>query len=331
VTQGASRSPDLSVTVGAQVGGTIPGMRSFVIAAAFVIGIALVPVAPAHAVGGGDCKDEPRVVRDLRYASVDGVDANLLSLDLYLPATGGDCPEAPLVVGVHGGGWHRGDKARFTGDKASVFNEQGWAFASVNYRLTDPAVTPAVRYPTHNEDVATAVGRLVDHARRYDLDPDRLALLGHSAGAGIVAAVTTDERYLEAQGLSLGAISCSVPIDTEGFDVSARIGSGGRAALLYRSVFGNDPAVWPEASPLTHVQAGKGIPSTLLVRRGNASRQAQLDEFAAALRDADVDVEVIDATGLSHGDVNTRIGEPGDDVMTPAVTGFLDGCFTSPR
>lgn len=312
---------------------SIPGALILTLVLAVGVGGALVPMASSSAsteTSAGakrDCTDTPRVIRDVRYDAVDGVDPNLLSLDLHLPQTGSDCRPAPLVVGVHGGGWRKGDKHSFTGDKAKLFNDQGWAFASVNYRLSDPATRPFVRYPTHNQDVANAVGFLVDHAARYDLDPDRVGILGHSAGAGIVAAVATDEQFLEHAGLGLDALRCAFPDDTEGFDIAARIANGGIAARLYQNAFGTDPAGWEAASPINHVERGKGIPPILLTRRGAPSRVAQLQTFADTLRSAGVDVQVIDATGYSHGDVNRLIGSTTDPVMTKPVTAFFEGCF----
>ena len=273
------------------------------------------------------CRTMPEVVEGLRYDTIDGVAPNDLSLDLHLPATGKACAPVPLVIGVHGGGWVVGDKRGFTGDKAKLFNEQGWAFANLNYRLTRRGQDPAVRYPTHNEDVARAVAWLLDHADEYGLDPERVGILGHSAGAQIVASVTTDERYLEDVGLGLDTIACAFPDDTEGFDVAARVAMGNRGARLYAVIFGSDPATQRDASPLEHVEAGKDIPSMLLVRRGEPSRVAQLGQFATALRAADVDVEIIDATGYSHAEVNELIGSTEDPIMTKPVKAFFEGCF----
>jgi arylformamidase len=216
------------------------------------------------------------------------------------PAKDGTCAPVPLVVGVHGGGWRRGDKQGFTGDKAKLFNDQGWAFANVNYRLSDPAANPAVQYPTHNQDVANAVGYLVDHAEKYGLDPEQVGILGHSAGAGIVATVATDEQFLKKAGLGLDALKCAFPDDTEGYDVAARIADGGLAARIYENAFGTDPSVWKEASPINHVERGKHIPPMLLTQRGAPGRVAQLQSFAGALRDAGVPVTIIDASGYSH-------------------------------
>jgi acetyl esterase/lipase len=283
----------------------------------------------------GECSTSPRVVRDVSYDSVAGVDPNLLSLDLYLPAMkpskDGTCAPVPLVVGVHGGGWRIGDKRGFTGDKAKLFNDQGWAFANVNYRLSDPAATPPVQYPTHNQDVANAVGYLVDHSKKYGLDPEQVGILGHSAGAGIVATVATDEQFLKKAGLGLDTLKCAFPDDTEGFDVAARIADGGMAARIYENAFGTDPAVWKEASPINHVERGKHIPPMLLTQRGEPGRVAQLQAFADELRGAGVPVTIIDASGYSHMQVNQLIGSTTDPLMTKPVTAFFDHCFAGSK
>ena len=182
------------------------------------------------------CPGGARPVTDLAYEDLPGVDPALLSLDVYPPAHG--CP-APVVIWVHGGGWRIGDKRNQMADKVRLLNDAGYAVVSVDYRLTDPASPEPVRYPTHNEDVAAAVAWVHDHIAGYGGDPTRLALLGHSAGAQIVASVATDERYLGEHGLGLDALRCAAPLDTEGYDVAGPAGAG---IDIYRDVFGDDPA-----------------------------------------------------------------------------------------
>lgn len=301
-------------------------MRAGTVATA--LALCAIPLMAASPVGAAaKCPHDARVARDVPYRTVEGVDPNMTSLDVYEPAARGKCKPAPIVMWVHGGGWMIGNKRHAVADKVRLFNEAGYVFISVNYRLTDTSAAEPVQFPTHNEDVAAAVAWVVEHAADYGGDPDRIALLGHSAGAAIVASVGTDERYLAEYDLDLSALRCVVPIDTEGFDVAASAASPGRLGSIYRAVFGDDPATWEEASPLQHVEAGKHIPDMLLVERGFATRRAKAEQFAAALRAAEVDVTIVDADGLTHADVNKLIGAPGDDVMTPAVTTFLDGCF----
>ncbi len=276
----------------------------------------------ASAAEAGPCR-RAGAVRTVRYETVPGVAPRLTSLDVYPMSAGCD---APVLVWVHGGGWRTGDKANQVRDKARLASEHGWVLVSVNYRLTDPTSPTPVVYPTHNEDVAAAIAWVHDHVADYGGDPSRIAILGHSAGAQIVASIATDERYLEAHGLALSDLRCAGALDTEGFDVASRA-TRGLGAGLYRAAFGNDPATWADASPLLHVASGKGIPPFLVVERGTPARRAAQQRFADALRTAGVAVTVLDAGSLTHGQVNSRIGAPGDTVMTPPLVTFLSGCF----
>jgi acetyl esterase/lipase len=198
---------------------------------------------------------------------------------------------------------------------------------SVNYRLTDPRSPTPVVYPTHNEDVAAAVAWVHDHIADHGGDPSRIAILGHSAGAQIVASIATDEHYLAGHGMSLSDLRCAGALDTEGFDV-ASMASHGAGATLYRAAFTDDPTTWADASPILHVASGKGIPSFVVVERGLASRRAAQQRFVDELRGAGVDVTVLDAGALTHRQVNARIGAPGDTVMTPPLEAFLSECYT---
>ena len=198
-----------------------------------------------------------------QYAVHDGVPATLNSLDIYRPASvDGTCSDRPLVVWVHGGGWTEGDKTDDIEDKTRLFTEAGFAFASINYRLTDITIDPpAPAYPVHDQDAADAVAWLVAHAAALGIDTHRIALLGHSAGGGIVAAITTDESFLRGHGLDLDAIGCAASIDGEGYDVT--VGATHPDPFVhttYLNAFGDDPTTWATASPMTHIAAGKGIP-----------------------------------------------------------------------
>ena len=158
-----------------------------------------------------------------RYRSVADVDPAQTSVDVMTPPAGSDgCDDRPLVLWVHGGGWTEGDKSEFMADKVRLFNDAGYVFASTNYRLTDPTLEPPQpQHPVHDEDVAAALAWLVDHAPELGIDAERVAVLGHSAGGGITAAVSTDERFLAAHDLSLDTITCAGSMDGEGYDVTA--------------------------------------------------------------------------------------------------------------
>lgn len=248
-------------------------------------------------------------------------------LDLYLPDDAG-CVPVPVVVWVHGGGWRTGDKRHTIDDKVALWTNAGWAVVGLNYRLTDPAVPEPARVmaPSHNEDVAAAVGWLTGHADELGVDAERIALVGHSAGAGIVAALAADPAYLGAVQLEPADVACVAPLDTEAFDIA---GAATNAALagIYKSAFGTDPQRWEDLSPLTHLGEAP-LPDLFVVTRGLAERRRIAQEFADAAERAGAAVAVVDLPGYTHEDVNKQIGADGDAVLTPALQTFLTGCFT---
>lgn len=247
-------------------------------------------------------------------------------LDLYVPPRAG-CDPVPLVVWVHGGGWRTGDKGHAIDAKVAHWNEAGWAVASLNYRLTDSDLPEAERVmaPDHNEDAAAALGWLVQHAAERGIDPERVALLGHSAGAGIVAALAVDPSYLSAVELEPADLGCVAPLDTEAFDIAGAVATA-PLTRIYQDAFGTDPARWEELSPLTHVGEAD-IPDLFLVTRGSTDRRAVVAAFVAAVEDAGGDATVVDLPSFSHADVNQRIGDPTDTQLTPELDAWLTDCL----
>jgi acetyl esterase/lipase len=114
--------------------------------------------------------------KTLTYATPAGTD---LLLDLYLPS--GVRGPLPVIVFLHGGGWSGG--TRTTGpDFTRFFAQDGFAMASIEYRLT-----PAVTFPDNAADVKTAIRWLKANAATHGLDPARLCLWGTSAGGHLAA------------------------------------------------------------------------------------------------------------------------------------------------
>jgi acetyl esterase/lipase len=265
--------------------------------------------------------------RTIAYRTIPSVAANLTSLDLYLPR--GACRagrgRVPVVVWVHGGGYAVGDKSQQVAAKVRLFTAtRGWIFVSVNYRLSRAGDPSSARFPDHYDDVATAIAWLRRHIAARRGDPSRIALLGHSAGADIVSNVAVNPRYLAAHGQPLTALRCFAPLDTAGFD-KAR--ASAQEQRQWRIALGNEPTYVTSTSATLLVRAGIGIPRALTVFRGTPGRIAIEQGFAAALRRVGVPATLVDATTLTHNQVNQRIGAPGDTVMTPPLLRFLTGCF----
>ena len=156
-------------------------------------------------------------------------------LDFWPASMSPNAGRSPLIVFVHGGGWQRGSKDNATGRlKPEHYPSQGYAFASINYRLV-----PAATVEQQAADVAAALKALL---ARADVDPRRVVLMGHSAGAHLVALVGTDERYLKGADLSFANISGVIPIDGAAYDVFAQMVDGPQIMQsTYAQAFGTDP------------------------------------------------------------------------------------------
>jgi acetyl esterase/lipase len=260
--------------------------------------------------------------RDIPYREVEGVDPNLLSLDVY---TLEDAADRPLLVMIHGGGWRTGDKARrsMTEPKAPYFVGQGFVYVSINYRLSDGS---GIQHPTHVQDVAHAVAWVHEHAAEYGGDPERVFLMGHSAGAHLAALVSTDERYLVACGQDLSFLRGTICLDTGGYDIPRRLAEAGpdaRVGKLYQNAFGEHEEGWRDASPLAHVAAGKAIPPMLLIHADDKPEKERMTEsMARSLQAAGVPAQVVAAPDKDHAGINACIGRPGDP-YTARIMAFL--------
>jgi acetyl esterase/lipase len=209
---------------------------------------------------------------------------------------------APLAIFVHGGAWRTGDHQRVRA-KPQWFNEAGWAFASVGYRvLPDAPVEQQAR------DLATGLRALRREASARGFDADRILLLGHSAGAHLAALLASDERWL---GEDRRAIRGVILLDGAGYDVTSEFGRRGPLARkLYGDAFGADPARQRALSPITYVDRGDPADWLLVFAEDRADAVEQADYFGAALRRAGLRVERVPDPG-NHMEINRDFGTPG--------------------
>jgi acetyl esterase/lipase len=215
---------------------------------------------------------------------------------------------APLVVFVHGGGWTNGSKDSASGPyKSTHYPQRGYAYASINYRLV-----PEATVEDEAQDVASAVASLISHAAELGIDPTRVVIMGHSAGAHLVALVGTDESYLRAAGLTVEALRGVIAIDGAAYDVPQQVAFGGIMHDRYLEAFGTDPARQTALSPTFQV-AAPNAPAFLLTHVQRIDGIAQANELAASLTAAGTRAETASfpGTGLvGHGEINRRLGDP---------------------
>jgi acetyl esterase/lipase len=247
------------------------------------------------------------------------------TLDVYSPQVAKD---APVVFWIHGGGWVTGDKSSIQ-LKPRAFTDKGFVFVSTNYRLL-----PHSPMETIVGDIARSIRWVHEHIAEFGGDPQRIFVMGHSAGAQLAALICTDDRCLEAEGLSPTILKGCVPVDGDTFDVPAMIETAEtrrrvhglpQATYGHREKFGNDPAKHRDFSAVTHVASGKGIPPFLIMHvADHPDTGAQAQRLANALRDAGVPVQIYAARESTHNKINADLGLP-DDPGTKALFEFVGG------
>ena len=240
-----------------------------------------------------------------------------LLVPTHLPA---NAARAPLLLFVHGGGWSIGDKRTGAGVKAAHFTASGWAFASANYRLV-----PQASVEQQAADIASAIAWARTNAVANGLDPDTIVLMGHSAGAHLVALVGTDPRYLAAAEVPIAAVKGVILLDGAGYDIAGQMARPGNAvAGMYDAAFGKDVARQKALSPTLHAAAPNVARWLILPIDRRDDSKAQSEGLAAALRPAGASAIVVPVPGESHSSLNKGLGEAGD-FATGEVDKFLAG------
>ena len=117
-------------------------------------------------------------------------------MDIYVPNTTGP---HPVVIWIHGGRYLVGDKNNINQNFTEEALKRGYAVVSINYRLATEA-----KYPAQIYDVKVAIRFLRTNSKTYNLNPDKFAISGSSAGGGLAALAGTSANVPELQNDSLG-------------------------------------------------------------------------------------------------------------------------------
>jgi acetyl esterase/lipase len=258
-------------------------------------------------------------VADIPYASYPGSNSILNSLDIYMPIKGSN---SPTVIWIHGGSWAVGDKSEVD-QKAEYFTSKGFAFVSVNYRLS-----PKVKHPVHAQDVANAITWFYQNAKHYSADARKIFLMGHSAGAHLAALVTIDERYLKTSGVA-SSIRGIVLLDGIGFDISNSMrNANNKLRSWYAQAFGNTAWDWSQGSPSNFVNANDDIPPVLLLcSDDDAEITTEANRFYKKIKDTGASARIIQYPRGSSS-MNKKLGEEDDQTTTDVmrfVTEVLSG------
>jgi alpha-L-fucosidase 2 len=187
---------------------------------------------------------------DIVFAAPAGTN---LTLDAFVPEGAGPFPTCILV---HGGAWMNGTKASYITPLFEPLSQAGFTWFTINYRLA-----PQHRFPACIEDVESAIRWVKAHAAEYKADPQRIALIGESAGGHLVslAGVRAKEDT---------RVAAVVPFYAP-HDMELRVKQSPTSPSWLQPLFGftqRDDATWQalrDASPITYVHSG--LPPYLLL------------------------------------------------------------------
>lgn len=235
-------------------------------------------------------------------------------LDVYLPPRPRRSSDAPLILMIHGGGWHRGDKAmgRVISHKAERWLPQGFVLVSANYRML-----PDTPVEGQLEDVARALAHVQQRARSWGADPAQIILMGHSAGAHLVALLGAHPGRW--QGLGVRPWLATIPLDSAAMDVPALM-TRRHPARIYDPAFGTDPSRWAALSP-SHALHADARPMLIVCstrRPDQPCRESEALQQQALL--LGVTAELL-PQALSHRETNEQLGLPGP--YTTQVEAFM--------
>jgi acetyl esterase/lipase len=269
---------------------------------------ALAPVGSAQPPGRGQKLPEGvKLEADISYA---GTDNPRQRLNLLLPRKPKDDRPLPVIVYIHGGAWLGGDRTGGHGRLAGYVADGEYAGVSVGYRLTRDAIWPAQIH-----DCKAAIRWVRANAKKYNLDPDKIGVVGDSAGGHLVAMLGTSGGVKDLEG-DLGEhkdqsskVQCVVDL----------FGPSDLPAMKdYPSSLNHDAASSPEgklvggrvsdkkdvavaASPVTYVSADD---PPFLIIHGNKDMVVpynQSERLSEALKKAKVECYFVPVDGAGHG------------------------------
>lgn len=245
-----------------------------------------------------------------------------LHLDVFHPAAK-KAKGYPAVVLIHGGGWSSGSRSHLV-PMAQQLAAAGYVGVPLEYRLT-----PEAKYPASLQDIRAAVRWLRKHAAEYQIDPEKIALLGCSSGAHLatlIGVTNGKDLFSEQPGDREPSSDVQAIINIDGVvsfihpEAKAERRKGPSTWLGAR--YEENPALWKQTSPLEY--AGPKSPPILFVNSSIPRFHAGRDDF----------IKVLDRYGI-YSKVHTFdksphpfwLFHPWFEPTVQHVSGFLDRVF----
>ncbi|OXA90478.1 alpha/beta hydrolase [Flavobacterium hercynium] len=229
-----------------------------------------------------------------------------------------DKKQNPAVIMIHGGGWRSGNK-----NQMQVLGQEiaakGYACFAIEYRLSLEA-----KYPEGIHDVKNAIKFIKDNAKKFHVDPDKIAILGCSSGGQMAALIGTtnensafeDQAYKSKSSSKVNAI---VNIDGVLAFKHSESSEGEMASFWLGGTYDENQENWKKASALTHTD--KNTPPILFINSSFDRFHAGRDDMRAILNQYKIYSEVQTIPDSPH---SFWFFQPWLDETVRYTTQFLD-------
>ena len=225
-----------------------------------------------------------------------------LSLDVFHPTQKNKTARTAILI-IHGGGWRTGNRTQHY-PLAQRLANLGYVCITPEYRLSTEALFPAAVY-----DIKASLRWVRSHAKEYNLDPEKIAVLGFSAGGELAAFMGTTNGLTDFEGkdcLLQSTSNVQAVIDIDGILAFIHPESGegddSKRTSAATNWFGyskaDNPELWKKGSPLTY--AGKNTPPTLFINSGVDRMHAGRTDYIKILDQYKIYHEVKQFGGSPH-------------------------------
>ena len=267
------------------------------------------------------------ITRNIRYIDRPGWLDHFTSLDVYEPSINRSAnepdPLRPILIFIHGGGWALGDKSGVY-VKPEWALRNNWVFVSVNYRLS-----PSVMHPEHARDVSASIAYIRKHASDFHADPDRIVIMGHSAGAHLAAIVATDQTLLGEHKLAPSDLAGVVLLDGAGYNIPQQMNlpmPNPKTLAVFEAAFGTKPTLWVQASPTLQAEPDEDLAPLLAIHVPRTIARIQTVELVKAWNATMAEATRHFAPDDDHASINQDMGIK-NDPQTRVVESFIRSVF----
>lgn len=271
--------------------------------------------------------DDVRVISDVVYHIIDATPFGRRELhaDIFLPFD--VKKKLPAIIMIHGGGWRSGNKSMNT-TMSLALASRGFAVVSVEYRLSLEA-----KYPAAVDDVISAIRWTRQNAHQYQIDKEKIALVGYSAGGQLASLVGAAQGNIEFQNQKKLDDSYEVQavVDLDGLldftdkeTLAVKRNPTSADIAWLGGSYEEIPERWKEASALTWIN--RDAPPFLFINSSQTRFHAGCENMVRRLNEYGIYNQVVKFDDAPH---SFWFFNPWFDPMIDSMATFLNKVFHS--